>query len=130
LRTALIPATATAVSRIDNLEFLADVIPKTTTYRQFKEKRAKEAAKDTVMEKGQRKLSRNKPAENGTHRSSGIHPVSQTKNNRGSGQPHGAQLTITSFASASHSTMIADRTINDSAGRNGGLHNEDVEMTG
>ncbi|KGQ01748.1 hypothetical protein PAAG_11466 [Paracoccidioides lutzii Pb01] len=35
---------ATAVSRIDNLEFLADVIPKTTTYKQFKEKRAKETA--------------------------------------------------------------------------------------
>ncbi|PGH26868.1 hypothetical protein AJ80_01450 [Polytolypa hystricis UAMH7299] len=33
---------AAAVSRIDNLEFLSDVIPKTTTYKQFKEKRAKE----------------------------------------------------------------------------------------
>jgi DNA-directed RNA polymerase I subunit RPA43 len=48
--------TATAVSRIDNLEFLADVIPKTTTYKQFKEKRAKETAKDTGVEKGQRTL--------------------------------------------------------------------------
>ncbi|KAL4807832.1 histone-fold-containing protein [Aspergillus unguis] len=47
---------ATAVSRIDNLEFLADVIPKTTTYKQFKEKRAKESAKDPSMEKGQRTL--------------------------------------------------------------------------
>ncbi|KAL5342995.1 histone-fold-containing protein [Aspergillus crustosus] len=47
---------ATAVSRIDNLEFLADVIPKTTTYKQFKEKRAKETAKDTGVEKGQRTL--------------------------------------------------------------------------
>ncbi|KAF5004466.1 hypothetical protein F66182_16038, partial [Fusarium sp. NRRL 66182] len=41
---------ATAVSRIDNLEFLADVIPKTTTYRQFKEKRAREVAQDAAPE--------------------------------------------------------------------------------
>ncbi|KAL4912411.1 hypothetical protein BDW62DRAFT_194693 [Aspergillus aurantiobrunneus] len=47
---------ATAVSRIDNLEFLADVIPKTTTYKQFKEKRAKETTKDVEVEKGQRTL--------------------------------------------------------------------------
>ncbi|KAL4819501.1 histone-fold-containing protein [Aspergillus spinulosporus] len=47
---------ATAVSRIDNLEFLADVIPKTTTYKQFKEKRAKESGKDLEVEKGQRTL--------------------------------------------------------------------------
>ncbi|KAL3476088.1 histone-fold-containing protein [Aspergillus californicus] len=47
---------ATAVSRIDNLEFLADVIPKTTTYKQFKEKRAKETSKEPGVEKGQRTL--------------------------------------------------------------------------
>ena len=35
---------ATAVARIDNLEFLADVIPKTITYKQYKENRANEAA--------------------------------------------------------------------------------------
>lgn len=55
--------TATAVSRIDNLEFLADVIPKTTTYKQFKESRADESIKTSsnntttaVREKGQRTL--------------------------------------------------------------------------
>lgn len=48
---------ATAVSRIDNLEFLADVIPKTTTYKQFKESQAKEAVKNnSTREKGQRTL--------------------------------------------------------------------------
>ena len=47
---------ATAVSRIDNLEFLSDVIPKTTTYRQFKEKRAKESAKEVRKSQGQRIL--------------------------------------------------------------------------
>ncbi|KAJ6144985.1 hypothetical protein N7470_008880 [Penicillium chermesinum] len=45
---------ATAVSHIDNLEFLADVIPKTTTYKQFKEKKARETTQD--LEKGQRTL--------------------------------------------------------------------------
>jgi DNA-directed RNA polymerase I subunit RPA43 len=35
---------ATAVSRIDNLEFLSDVVPKTKTYRQFKEEKAREDA--------------------------------------------------------------------------------------
>ncbi|KAJ5489157.1 DNA polymerase epsilon subunit C [Penicillium diatomitis] len=46
----------TAVSHIDNLEFLSDVIPKTTTYKKFKEKKAKDAAKRSEMEKGQRTL--------------------------------------------------------------------------
>jgi DNA-directed RNA polymerase I subunit RPA43 len=32
------------------------VIPKTTTYKQFKENKAKDAAKHTEMEKGQRTL--------------------------------------------------------------------------
>lgn len=32
------------MARIDNLEFLSDVIPKTTTYKQFKAKKAREEA--------------------------------------------------------------------------------------
>ncbi|KIX08450.1 uncharacterized protein Z518_03106 [Rhinocladiella mackenziei CBS 650.93] len=35
---------ATAISRNDNLEFLSDTVPKTKTYRQFKEEKAQEAA--------------------------------------------------------------------------------------
>ncbi|EXJ84305.1 hypothetical protein A1O3_04972 [Capronia epimyces CBS 606.96] len=35
---------ATAVSRIDNLEFLSDTVPKTKTYRQYREEKAQEAA--------------------------------------------------------------------------------------
>ncbi|KAJ9604368.1 hypothetical protein H2200_011202 [Cladophialophora chaetospira] len=34
---------ATAVSRIDNLEFLSDTVPKTKTYRQYREEKAREA---------------------------------------------------------------------------------------
>lgn len=40
----LIQLVATAVSRIDNLEFLSDTVPKTKTYRQFREEKAQEAA--------------------------------------------------------------------------------------
>ncbi|GAB7346790.1 hypothetical protein MBLNU459_g1890t1 [Dothideomycetes sp. NU459] len=35
---------ASAVARIDNLEFLTDVVPKTTTYKEHKAKKAKEDA--------------------------------------------------------------------------------------
>jgi DNA-directed RNA polymerase I subunit RPA43 len=45
---------ATAVSRIDNLEFLADIVPKTKTYKQFKEEAAQreEAKKAAVTGSG------------------------------------------------------------------------------
>ena len=36
--------TANAVARTDYLEFLSDIIPQTTTYRAFKEKRTREQA--------------------------------------------------------------------------------------
>ncbi|CAK4030389.1 chromatin accessibility complex 1-like [Lecanosticta acicola] len=35
---------ANAVARVENLEFLSDVVPKTTTFKQHKQKVAKEAA--------------------------------------------------------------------------------------
>ncbi|EXJ63482.1 uncharacterized protein A1O5_11531 [Cladophialophora psammophila CBS 110553] len=43
---------ATAVSRIDNLEFLSDTVPKTKTYRQFKEEKAREAAAKAASSAG------------------------------------------------------------------------------
>ncbi|KAL6719208.1 hypothetical protein ACLMJK_003445 [Lecanora helva] len=36
---------ATAVARIDNLQFLEDIIPQTTTYREYKAKRASKVVK-------------------------------------------------------------------------------------
>ena len=39
---------ANAVSRMDNLEFLGDVIPKTTTYKAYKEQRAIRTAKSQL----------------------------------------------------------------------------------
>ncbi|KAL8702843.1 MAG: hypothetical protein Q9201_003983 [Fulgogasparrea decipioides] len=47
---------ASAVTRIDNLEFLADVIPKTTTYREYKEKKAKTARSNAPLSSGQTTL--------------------------------------------------------------------------
>jgi len=57
---------ATAVARIDNLDFLSDVIPKTTTYKQFKEKKAREARNGSAVEVGQMTLDGKKPVRNGT----------------------------------------------------------------
>ncbi|KAL8713006.1 MAG: hypothetical protein Q9220_002866 [cf. Caloplaca sp. 1 TL-2023] len=47
---------ASAVARIDNLEFLADVIPKTTTFREIKEKKAKVARANPSLAVGQTTL--------------------------------------------------------------------------
>ncbi|KAI4124298.1 MAG: hypothetical protein LQ338_004873 [Usnochroma carphineum] len=52
---------ASAVSRIDNLEFLADVIPKTTTYREFKEKKAKTVRPNARLSTGQTTLDNSRP---------------------------------------------------------------------
>ncbi|KAI9772356.1 MAG: hypothetical protein M1839_002492 [Geoglossum umbratile] len=57
---------ANAVSRIDNLEFLADVVPRTIPYKQYKEKKskeakeAKEASNGDAVEAGQTALNKDK----------------------------------------------------------------------
>lgn len=54
---------ANAVARIDNLEFLSDVVPKTTTYREFKKQKAARAArKQEMLQDGQTTLDGAKPA--------------------------------------------------------------------
>ncbi len=47
---------ANAVARIDNLEFLSDVIPRTTTYREYKEKKSKAARGSEPLPNGQTTL--------------------------------------------------------------------------
>ncbi|CAO1601459.1 hypothetical protein XANCAGTX0491_005119 [Xanthoria calcicola] len=47
---------ANAVARIDNLEFLTDVIPKTTTFREYKEKKSKSAKANASLSTGQTTL--------------------------------------------------------------------------
>lgn len=39
----IITFSASAVARVDNLEFLSDVVPRTMTYREYKEKKARTA---------------------------------------------------------------------------------------
>ncbi|RHZ59758.1 hypothetical protein CDV55_103155 [Aspergillus turcosus] len=99
---------ATAVSRIDNLEFLADVIPKTTTYKQFKEKKAKEASKDAAFEKGQRTL-------NGTI-------PSMVKANGEGGHQKAEKPSISPRVPSL--TLMVDRTVEAQPGEN----DRDVEM--
>ena len=100
---------ATAVSRIDNLEFLADVIPKTTTYKQFKEKRAKEAAREAATEKGQT-ANGNNAAENGTSRS----PIGPSLLDVAANGNEGTlDQTAVTHASGGRSTMTVDSTSED-----------------
>ncbi|KAK5121516.1 hypothetical protein LTR85_005349 [Meristemomyces frigidus] len=44
---------ANAVARVENLEFLTDVVPKTVPYKQYKQKQAKEGAQANGAAKGQ-----------------------------------------------------------------------------
>ncbi|KAK5046999.1 hypothetical protein LTR84_006941 [Exophiala bonariae] len=53
---------ATAVSRIDNLEFLSDTVPKTKTYRQFREEKAQEDAARAAETLGNTNTANGEPA--------------------------------------------------------------------
>ncbi|KAI9042766.1 histone-fold domain-containing protein [Aspergillus affinis] len=108
---------ATAVSRIDNLEFLADVIPKTTTYKQFKEKRAEEATKEAEYEKGQRTINGALPAAEPTNGEAEEpeHVPSEEKLSKSPRAP------TVMHASGAVSTLVVDRTQN-------GTQDGDVEM--
>lgn len=59
------------MARIDNLEFLSDVIPRTQTYRQYKEKKA-EAANGVSIEPGQTTLDSRRAAANGAGEIGGL----------------------------------------------------------
>jgi DNA polymerase epsilon subunit 4 len=62
--------TASAVSHLDNLEFLVDVVPKTVPYKEVKEKKAPAGPKlngEKSVEAGQTTLDGKKPAINGTN---------------------------------------------------------------
>ena len=54
---------ANAVARIDNLEFLSDVVPKTMTYREFKQQKAARAVrKQEMLQAGQTTIDGSIPA--------------------------------------------------------------------
>lgn len=54
----LSPFSASAVARVDNLEFLSDVVPRTMTYREYKEKKSRTAKAEECqpLPNGQRTL--------------------------------------------------------------------------
>lgn len=110
--------TATAVSRIDNLEFLADVIPRTTTYKQFKEKKAKEGpVQSGGVEKGQRTLNGTKPSKakiNGKTPDKDHPAAEEEKPVRSAGAPI---------------TLVVDRTVETpSTGTPGDQQDRDIDM--
>lgn len=90
---------ATAISHIDNLEFLSDVVPKTTTYKQYKEKKAKEAAQGG-LEKGQRTLNGSTPAAGNAN---GAQEESAPQGEDSNQSPTVARVPV--------SVLIADRTV-------------------
>lgn len=62
LTLVLIPVLAEAVARIDNLEFLQDLIPKTSTFGEFKAKKvAKSRMASSVLQAGQTTLDGKRP---------------------------------------------------------------------
>lgn len=110
------------MSRIDNLEFLADVIPKTTTYKQFKEKRAKEASKEAEIEKGQRTLNgavANKAPTNGETAHAEPEPSAV-----GETPLKSPRAPVVMHASGAVSTLVVDRTV-ESQGGDGDVEMED-----
>lgn len=90
------------------------MIPKTTTYKQFKEKKAKDAANQGAMEKGQRTL-------NGTS----APPAQENGTGMGDATPQGedSKTTSPSVPRLPVSALIADRTVEPKA-----THDHDVEM--
>lgn len=100
---------------MDNLEFLADVIPKTTTYKQFKEKKAREAAKPGEMEKGQRTL--NGVSAGTTNGAMGEEALSRRE------EPKTSSPTVPRTPAVPVSALIADRTVEPSK-----REDPDVEM--
>ena len=51
--TCLVYCAANAVARVENLEFLTDVVPKTVPYKQVKQKQTKESAQGNGVSVGQ-----------------------------------------------------------------------------
>lgn len=105
------------MSRIDNLEFLADIVPKTKTYKQFKEEVAQreEAKKAAIPGSGPFGI------QNGTNGDAGPQPPApRTIDIMMAQQAHGSDATRTngvlqaptsSPTQPMHPSPIADRTL-------------------
>lgn len=107
---------------MDNLEFLSDVIPKTTTYKQFKEKKAKESKSNRgAVQKGQKTLNAKKQSEPRTSKG-----IEHMLNANGDDDPppsrpkSGGQTLLT--------TMMVDRTVESPSGREKAGSEDDDDM--
>lgn len=110
---------ATAVSRVDNLEFLSDVIPKTTTYKQFKEKKAKESKNNRgAVQKGQKTLNNGKKQSEPRTNKGIEHMLNANGDDDPPSRPKAGSQTLL--------TTMVDRTL-ESSGR-GKEESEDVDM--
>ena len=124
---------ATAISRIDNLEFLSDVVPKTKSYRQVKEERAR----DEVAAK-QRPGSSNGLTVNGEAGTRSIqHMMQQQSVQQTNGEPNGMEGEMVNGHASGHVSVphspMADRTIghgHPDPARDLVEDVEDTEMTG
>ena len=123
---------AAAVSRIDNLEFLADIVPKTKTYKQFKEEAAQreEAKKAAVPGSGPFGLP------NGTNGNAAPQPqprtidimMAQQANGSNAPRTNGVLHAPTSSPTQPiHPSPMADRTLQIHAHPG---PSEDVDMVG
>ena len=66
---------ANAVARIDNLEFLSDVIPRTSTFKEYKEKKARATRGSVPLQTGQTTLYTLQPHSNRTEKTNGLHDI-------------------------------------------------------
>ena len=94
-------STANAVSRVDNLSFLEDVVPKTTTVREYRQRKARAPAANPALSNGQTVLDASartlvqrtlggNGAQEGQQGGAAIPPeVMDTLDNDGQGHGHG-----------------------------------------
>lgn len=97
------------------------MIPKTTTYKQFKEKKAKEAARQGGVEKGQRTLNGTDAA---TSKTNGTLRQDTIANEDAKPSPTAPRTPAATMASVPVSALIADRTVEPTVAS----HDPDVEM--
>ena len=95
--TTLLTSIASAVSRLDNLEFLSDIVPRTVPYKAIKEKKPTAGSstngESSNIEAGQTTLDGKKPIINGTNGVGGhARTVSLDATDDGAGDDPNAQL--------------------------------------
>ncbi|KAL8902542.1 MAG: hypothetical protein Q9207_004618 [Kuettlingeria erythrocarpa] len=118
---------ASAVSRIDNLEFLADVIPKTTTVREYREKKAKSGKPNARLSSGQTTLDNSRPFPSRPAEVVNTAEVDTAENDLSPGEPAGdGELEDIHLQAPRANGSVFDHY--DTNGRSDREESEDVEM--